>query len=478
MPPKSLRSAIEKLFKAKNDNPFSRGLPEGSGLNSAEDVRAVRWAIEELAKKDPKQVAAKASEVIGLFQEVGSNQEPTRDELLEELAEANPGEPRAKLAEVVDPFEPDDQAESLRQIIQDELLEPLLKLEDRFASAVRPAATPSEDDDDTDDLYWVKQTDLFMLKQIAYFSKDSALQRIIMRARAGFESGSFMWTVILDAYAHGHPRHKELFAALASPLPNDFIATCLLDSANAALIEGAEFPHPFDSTEGWAQVRKWLRNLNPDQFSYAHSATAALPFLSEPARTELLELALDHPSEDVSVEAAWAAARIGSARGVRELAKYATRVNTAIVAIQYLEELGREDAIPQEASDPDFRAKAAIVNWLSHPNEFGEPPESIDLMDTRHLFWPPTKDLRQVWLFKYRYPKTEKREEEDIGLGMVGSVTFALFGETTANLQAWDAYALHCCWELERNEDPRAPKKRTIAAGRELLSEHNDLSKD
>ena len=32
-----------------------------------------------------------------------------------------------------------------------------------------------------------------------------------------------------------------------------------------------------------------------------------------------------------------------------------------------------------------------------------------------------------------------------------------------------DAYALHCCWELEVNDDLRAPEVRTIAAGRAIL---------
>jgi hypothetical protein len=52
---------------------------------------------------------------------------------------------------------------------------------------------------------------------------------------------------------------------------------------------------------------------------------------------------------------------------------------------------------------------------------------------------------------------------------MYGSVTFALFGESTVDLSAEDAYALHCCWELEVNGDPRAPKKRSVRAGRKLL---------
>jgi hypothetical protein len=52
---------------------------------------------------------------------------------------------------------------------------------------------------------------------------------------------------------------------------------------------------------------------------------------------------------------------------------------------------------------------------------------------------------------------------------MVGSTTFALAGDPTADLSAEDAYALYCCWELQANGDARAPAERSVAAGRKLL---------
>ena len=61
-----------------------------------------------------------------------------------------------------------------------------------------------------------------------------------------------------------------------------------------------------------------------------------------------------------------------------------------------------------------------------------------------------------------------------IGLiGLVGSITFALFGETTHNLSAEDIYGIHCCWELESNQDDRAPQKRSANAGRKILAIKN-----
>jgi hypothetical protein len=52
---------------------------------------------------------------------------------------------------------------------------------------------------------------------------------------------------------------------------------------------------------------------------------------------------------------------------------------------------------------------------------------------------------------------------------MVGSITFSLFGETSPSMSPEDLYALHCCWELGVDDDPRAPAARSIAAGRALL---------
>ena len=112
---------------------------------------------------------------------------------------------------------------------------------------------------------------------------------------------------------------------------------------------------------------------------------------------------------------------------------------------------------------------ADLCDWLAHPQEFGRPPDEIEQYDTRELFWPPTNDVRQVWLFRYRYLAETEGESDDCGLGFYGGITFSLFSETTHDMAPEDAYALHCCWELEVKEDLRAPEERTIQAGRAIL---------
>ena len=56
----------------------------------------------------------------------------------------------------------------------------------------------------------------------------------------------------------------------------------------------------------------------------------------------------------------------------------------------------------------------------------------------------------------------------------VGSETFSLFGETTADLAPLEVYTLHCCRELKWNDDPRAPSEDSVEAGMLILRRYNE----
>lgn len=323
-----------------------------------------------------------------------------------------------------------------------------------------------EDDADVDAL-------MFLLKILAMYRTFEGTLRVAAAARRPFRPDRFMWSVVLGQYDKEHPHWQTLCDQLREPLPEGFLAVAYLDMVNNLAIAGELACHPFDTPAGIAQLAAWLTNLSPEEFSYAHSAAASLPFISPPARDELLSLAMDHPDTSVQMEAAWASARLGSEGGVKVLSRYCLDPRHSRVACQYLEELDRAEAIPPLASEDDFRATAEMCHWLAHPNEFGRPPDEITLYDTRELYWPPTDDRRRLWLLKYRYRSEEPEGEDEVGVGMVGSVTFALFDETTADLPPEDVYALHCCWELECRQDPRAPKTRSIPAGRRILARYN-----
>jgi hypothetical protein len=305
-------------------------------------------------------------------------------------------------------------------------------------------------------------------KMFAMYGYEPGLSLVASIARRFPDS--FWISVAFGMYGDPqHPQGPDLIELMREPLPTGFVAVVTLDLANTLCRQGRLASHPFDTPAGHTMLESWLTDTNPEHFSYALSSAAALPFVNDDVRGRLANLAFEHPDPKVQMEAAWASAYRGNEAGLKFLARMSTDVRMSVTARHYLEELDRLDVMPDEANDPNFQAMARMCDWLAHPNECGRPPDEIDVYDTREMYWPPTDDTRQVWLFRYRYKNANRDGTDDVGISMVGSVTFALFGEATADLCPEDVYGLHCCWELECNQDPRAPDKRTAKAGRELL---------
>jgi hypothetical protein len=313
---------------------------------------------------------------------------------------------------------------------------------------------------------------MLILKILAMYRQREDIELIAEAARKPIDDDNFMWSIIFGQFDAEHPFSQQIVDTLRDPLPTGFILIAYLDMANRLAIAGDLKSHPFDTETGRKHLETWLRDTNEETFSYARSATAALPFIAQPSRDTLLQITEEHPDVAVRLEAAWARAKSGDPAGLSRLSELCLDPSYSHTAQQYLEELDQSDKIPDKAKQPDFRALAEMANWLAHPNEFGRPPDKIELYDTRDLYWPPTKDKRRVWLAKYTF-SDEKGGEPERGVGMVGSVTFALFGEATIDLSPEDIYGLYCCWEMQWKKDTRAPKERSAEAGRTILGRHN-----
>jgi hypothetical protein len=308
------------------------------------------------------------------------------------------------------------------------------------------AGEGEEENPDDEDLI------LFALKIMAMYGTSEGADMVLAAAQKPLNSDAYMWSVILGMYTKGHPHAQRLFESLSDPLPTGFLAMALLDAVNAAKIDGAEFPHPFDAPEGYKQLENWLTDPDESHFSYAISTAAALPFITAPARDALLAIAFDHPSPDVQIEAAWASAKLGGEAGIKWLARSCCDVNLSDKAKRYLQELGREDAIPGEASDRDFAAKAEFAQWLAHPNELGKAPDELEIVDHRELAWPPSREMKPLWLIRYVLRDRTGLEEDNIDCGLVGSVTWCFFNRKMHQRPPEDAYAIHCYWEVQHTK--------------------------
>jgi hypothetical protein len=276
--------------------------------------------------------------------------------------------------------------------------------DERAAELLRDAAGPElvrifhasfpPHEDDHDDLP-------FLLKILVMAQVPAAPELIASAAAHPATRDAYLWSVILSQLAEeDHPHADEIVARLSDPLPEGFAGVSFLDLANERARKGPRTVHPFDTAEGLRRLESWLADPAPERFSYAISATAAIPFLRTPARQRLLDLAAQHSDPTVRLESYWAAATLGDERGIAALAEASRDPRQGSRALTYLEELGRLDDAPAEAQTAEHLALEEMADWLSHPTEFGKFPDALCVYDTRELFWPPTNDRRRLWLIE------------------------------------------------------------------------------
>lgn len=308
------------------------------------------------------------------------------------------------------------------------------------------------------------------LRLLAYTGTPEAVACTVELAGEGLASDDFMWTMVFDSYGDDHPHTARLFQALGKKIPAKFIGIAFLDAANTAARDHGFKPHPFDSAQGVKILRAHLSDASSKNDSYAVSACAAIPFLSAARRKPLIALARKHKDPQVRMEVAWAMAKLGDKTSIQYLVDQCLDRNSSLQAQEYLREIGHAKLIPRDVREPEFAALAEMCNWLKHPNEYGEAPDSIELMDKREIYWPPLKKSRTVRLFSFVYNKSRNRPKRDVGVGMVGTMTWAFFDETKPSMKPQDIYGLHCCLELEHMEDARAPRKRSAKAGWKLIA--------
>jgi hypothetical protein len=280
----------------------------------------------------------------------------------------------------------------------------------------------------------------------------------------------YSWHGILLQFDIGNPQTAYVFSKLSNPPPPNDIGMRLLDAANRLYLDGHdEIQHPFDNPTGVKQLEQWLIDPDENHYDRAYFAIVALPFLKSKERDSLLAIALDHPSEENQMEAAWAAGKLGRDAGIRLLAQYCTKLEHADKAQRYLRELGREDAILDTAREPNFAAKAEFCQWLAHPNELGRMPDEVEIVDQRELAWPPDGERKLLSLVRYRMidPLGLK---DDVGVGMVGSITFCLFTYDTDKRPPEDVYALHCLWEMEAQDLAKAESVDSPDEYRDMLA--------
>lgn len=320
-----------------------------------------------------------------------------------------------------------------------ELLDHYQMLRREYDQTLRDDQVPK--DGQLDDL-------LRLLSVFASYQTREGTDSVIEAARAGLGGDDYWWYSILSPYSAEHPQSERLFAELAQPLPRaDIIAACLLDAANTVAIEDEDFAHPFASPSGLIRLKKWLSSSNEDDLFNAVSAAVALAYLDLPGRDVLLDVAATHYDVSVRIEAAAAAAHAGLPVGLERLVEYCKDVHTSISAQEQLEQLEHSDLIPAEALEPKFNAMAQFSNWWQYESELYRPPDEMEVLDQRQLDWLDSDEPILMSVVRFRATGRTLLDEEDNGVGVVGSMTASYFADDIEQMPIEDIYAVHCAYE-------------------------------
>lgn len=279
---------------------------------------------------------------------------------------------------------------------------------------------------------------------------------------------SFMWGRIFDRGNPSDPDFRSLLKALSNDLPKGFAGVAFLDRCNALLLAEEVDLHPFSSDAGVARLKEYFSDRDPEHFSYATSASTALPYITHPERDPLLEFAGKHPHHNVRVEVAWAGAKLGIPKWIESLSEMTLDWKTGGRALEFLEELGLQSRIPGDALNFENRAISEVADWLQHPNELAKLPDSISIVDRREVFWPACEEERQVAILQWELG-------EDSGLAMYGGTTiWCFFGDKDGYEPVIDFYAKHLNWQMRAMEMEGAPESYSdLDFGRKLLRDEN-----
>ena len=105
---------------------------------------------------------------------------------------------------------------------------------------------------------------------------------------------------------------------------------------------------------------------------------------------------------DLRLTGAAALLRMGVQPDPSVLEQLAADPNTRLALCEELQSLDETDLLPQAYRSQQGLAEADLVRWLSFKSEAGQPPLSIELLETRVLH--NAADAARYYIFKFRYP--------------------------------------------------------------------------
>ncbi len=263
---------------------------------------------------------------------------------------------------------------------------------------------------------------------------------------------------------------EVVFPRLLDGLAEPALAPAILDLANYAVRGGHVSQHPAHARgkqlaallAGVVAQLKTLEGRPPseeaeltaaaqqvqDGITLAVCLCDALGLIGDSTAIAPLEAALELKHRRLRCEAAAALARLGDERSAELLAQMAAEPLVRLRAIRYAEELNLEDRLDPRFTTPAALAEAQLTCWFAEPGQFGFPPTSCELLDTRTLYWPGYAEPRECYLFRFVY---QQPGGEYGGIAIAGPLTMA----QATDVVDWpveDLYALFAGWHVDHPE--------------------------
>ncbi len=275
------------------------------------------------------------------------------------------------------------------------------------------------------------------------------------------------WGYLFDKIEDQSETSEFILQAFREAAPTGVVAEELMSEVNNLMIDAEELTisHPYNTEKGGVALEKMIRANGDETFH----ATLSLAFVDEPLRAKLLPLVIDHKSNAIQMEAAWADAKNGGAQGLKSLQDRCLDVNYSNKAKRYLRELDLAAEIPAAAQEPDFRAKSNMVAWLL--DEQDGPPLSIEQIDKRELIWPPfqkeednnkePKDDEEktsmAYLFEFTYPSPDDEEQTITAYGIDCRGAWSSLQSFEQSPSVLELYSHFCAietnWDIEEEGD-------------------------
>jgi len=103
---------------------------------------------------------------------------------------------------------------------------------------------------------------------------------------------------------------------------------------------------------------------------------------------------------------------------LQEIESLASRPELRFMLFAMLRHMSRPDLLPSDHSSSASEGAAALAYWMMHPNEFGEAPEKIELVESlqRRLGGQDA----QFHVYRFKMPNGHWAGDEDWHLGLAG----------------------------------------------------------